>query len=91
MARTLSIVKHQVNDYAAWHAVYEEVQPLRDAFRVTEATVLQDPDDKNSVTVLHWFPSSEQAQGFASSADLKAAMGRAGVAGAPRIEVVVEA
>jgi len=91
MAKTLSIVKHQVNDYAAWRAVYDEVQPLRDSFGVTDASVLQAADDRNSVTVLHWFPSTEQAQGFASSPDLKAAMGRAGVAGSPRIELVVEA
>ena len=29
MAKTLSIVKHPVSDYAAWRTVYEEVQPLR--------------------------------------------------------------
>ena len=91
MAKTLGIVKHQVNDYAAWRAVYEEVQPLRDSFGVTDARVLQDPDDKNTITVLHWFASPEQAEGFASAPDLQAAMGRAGVVGAPRIEIVVEA
>jgi hypothetical protein len=91
MAKTVAIVKHQVNDYAAWRTVYDEVQPLRDSFGATNAVVLQDPDDKNSVTVLHWFPSTEQAEGFTSSADLKAAMGRSGVTGAPRIELVVEA
>jgi hypothetical protein len=91
MAKALTIVKHQVNDYAAWKTVYDEVQPLRESFGVTGATVLQDPDDKNSVTVLHWFPSTEKAEGFAASPDLASAMGRAGVAGAPRIEIVVEA
>ena len=91
MAKALTIVKHQVNDYAAWRSVYEEVQPLRDSFGATDARVFQDPDDKNSVTVLHTFPSAEKAEGFASSPDLKSAMGRAGVAGAPRVEIVVEA
>ena len=91
MAKALGIVKHSVNDYATWKNVYDEVQPLRDQHGVTAATVLQDPADPNSITVLHWFPSLENAQSFTSSPDLKAAMAKAGVAGAPRIEVVVEA
>jgi heme-degrading monooxygenase HmoA len=91
MARTLTIVKHQVNDYGAWRSVYDEVQPLRDSHGVTDANVLHDPDDKNSVTVLHWFASLENARAFANDPALKDAMGRAGVSGAPRIEIVVEA
>lgn len=91
MAKALGIVKHQVNDFAAWRAVYEEVQPLRESFGVTDAQVMQDPNDKNAVTVLHWFATPEKAEAFVASPDLKAAMGRAGVAGAPRIEIVVEA
>ncbi len=91
MAKALSIVKHPVGDYAAWRTVYEEVQPLRDKHGVSAADVLQDPADPNSVTVLHWFPSADQAQAFAADPGLKEAMQRAGVTAAPRIEIVVEA
>jgi quinol monooxygenase YgiN len=91
MAKALSIVKHPVGDFAAWRKVYDEVQPLRDKHGVTAADVLQDPADPNSVTVLHWFPSADQAQAFASDPGLKDAMATAGVTGAPRIEIVVEA
>jgi len=91
MAKALSIVQHPVNDYESWRTVYEEVQPLRDKHGVSAADVLQDPADPNKVTVLHWFPSVGNAQAFASDPDLKDAMTRAGVAGAPRIEIVVEA
>ena len=91
MAKALSIVQHPVKDYAAWRSVYEEVQPLRDKHGVSAADVLQDPADPNEVTVLHWFPSLDDAQGFASDPGLKDAMSRAGVSGAPRIEIVVEA
>ena len=90
-ARPDSRLKIRVDDYAAWRAVYETVEPLRRQHGCTGAEVLTDPDDKNDVFVIHRFPSVEQAQGFASSAELKDAMGRAGVAGPPRIEIATEA
>jgi len=91
MAKVLGIVKHPVNDYAAWRTVYEQVQPLRDKHGVSAADVLQDPADPNQVTVLHWFPSVAQAEAFASDPGLKDAMASAGVTAPPRIEIVVEA
>ncbi len=91
MAKALSIVKHSVSDYTAWRTVYEEVQPLRDKYRVSAANVLQDPTDSNTVTVLHWFPSAGEAQAFVADPGLKDAMARAGVSAPPRIEIVVEA
>ena len=91
MSKALLIVRHPVNEYAAWRSAYETVQPLRDAHGVTAATVLHDPENKNDVTVLHWFPSTEQAEAFAADPELKAAMNRAGVTAAPRVEITVEA
>lgn len=90
MANVLSIVRHPVHDYDKWRTVYEEVQPLRDKHGVSTARVLRDPGDANDITVLHWFPSVEQAQSFAGDPELKDAMGRAGVTEAPRVEIVVE-
>lgn len=91
MAQVLGIVKHPVNDYAAWRTVYEQVQPLRDKHGVSAANVLQDPADPNNVTVLHWFPSVAQAEAFTADPSLKEAMANAGVNAPPRIEIVVEA
>jgi hypothetical protein len=91
MAKALTIVKHQVNDFRAWRTVYEEVQPLRDKHGVSAADVLQDPGNPNEVTVLHWFPSVDNAQAFTADPGLKDAMARAGVSAPPRIEIVVEA
>ena len=91
MAKVLSIVQHPVRDYAAWRTVYEDVQPLRDKHGVSAADVLQDPADPNHVTVLHWFPTVDQAQAFVTDPGLKEAMGRAGLSAPPRIEIVVEA
>ncbi len=91
MAQATLLVRHEVEDYAAWHAVYESVAGLRHDHGCTDAEVLIDPGDKNDVYVLHRFPTVEQAQAFAGSSELREAMGRAGVKGAPRIEIAVEA
>jgi quinol monooxygenase YgiN len=90
MAATL-FVRHNVADYSAWRSVYDSVEPLRSQFGCTDAEVMTDPNDRNDVFVIHRFPTLDQAQGFAASDELKAAMGRAGVAGAPRIEIVLGA
>jgi len=91
MAQATLLVRHQVEDYAAWRAVYESVEGLRQAHGCTDAEVMVDPADKQDVYVLHRFPSLEQAQAYAGSDELRDAMGRAGVAGPPRIEIAVEA
>ena len=91
MARALLMVRHPVTEYGKWRAVYDEVQTLRDEYGCTGDEVWHAPDDDNDVTALHWFPSVDQAQGFAGSQELKDAMGRAGVSGPPRIEIVTEA
>ena len=91
MASATLIARHRVNDYSAWRSVYDSVDGLRQQYGVTGDEVLVDPSDKEDVIVLHRFPSVEQAEAFAGSAELKEAMGRAGVAGPPRIEIAVEA
>jgi hypothetical protein len=47
--------------------------------------VYRSADDPNDVTVTHEFASIEAAKAFAGREDLKAAMQRAGVVGAPTI------
>ena len=91
MATATLIVRHQVEDYGAWRVVYDGVENLRQQYGCLEADVTVDPGDKNDVFVIHRFPSLEAAQAFAGSSGLKEAMGRAGVTGAPRIEIAAEA
>ena len=91
MGQVLLVVRHPVADYAAWREVYDSIEPLRQEFGCTGQSVFQSPGDPNDVTVLHYWTTLEQAQGFAGSDALKEAMGRAGVAGPPRIEIVTEA
>jgi hypothetical protein len=91
MGSATMIVRHQVQDYSAWRAVYDSVEDLRQQYSCSGAEVMTAPDNKNDVFVIHRFPSVESAQAFAGSSELKEAMGRAGVTGAPRIEIAAEA
>ena len=86
MTATL-VVRHTVNNFAAWHLVYDELEPLRVEHGCTGKRVFQAPVDANDVLITHDFPSVEQAGAFAHDPALRAGMERAGVAGAPRIEI----
>jgi hypothetical protein len=48
------------------------------------------PDDGNELFVTHDFVSAEQANSFAHDPGLREAMQRAGVEGAPRIEIFTD-
>ena len=91
MAQATLLVRHEVEDYAAWRSAYESVDGLRKEHGCTDAEVLVDPADKQDVYILHRFPSLEQAQAFAGSDGLREAMSKAGVKSAPRVEIAVEA
>jgi len=91
MSQATLLVRHQVDDYAAWRSVYDSLDGLRKEHGCTEDEVMVDPVDKQDVFIIHRFPTLEQAQSFAGSNELREAMSRAGVNGAPRIEFALEA
>ena len=91
MAQATLLVRHQVEDYAKWRSVYDSLDGLRKEHGCTGDEVMVDPADKQDVFIIHRFPTLEQAQSFAGSAELREGMGRAGVKAAPRIEFAVEA
>ena len=82
-------VQHTVADYEAWKSVYDERSP--GTFGAIFARVNRLVSDPNTVTVVSGFESVDAANGMIESPDLKAAMDRAGVTSAPRIEVYEEA
>ena len=86
MSATL-VVRHTVNDYAAWRVVYDELEPLRLQHGCTDKRVLVSPDDANDILITHDFPSVESAGSVAHDPALAEGMQRAGVAGPPRIEI----
>jgi hypothetical protein len=78
-------VRHDVTDYAAWRKGYDAFDTARRKLGVTGQAVYQSVDNPNDVTVTHDFKTADKAKAFASSAELKAAMEKAGVKGTPQI------
>ena len=89
MSATLA-VRHNVEDYAAWRKVYDELEPLRAQHGCTAQRVMRLPGDDNDVFLTHEFPTAEQADSFAHDPALRDGMGRAGVQGMPRIEIFTD-
>jgi hypothetical protein len=82
---TTLFVRHRVSDYAKWREVYDSVAPLQKQAGVVADAVYQSPDEPNDVTVTHEFGSVGEAKAFAESAELREAMGKAGVVGVPTV------
>lgn len=78
-------VRHRVADYAAWKQVYDAGDALRKAAGVTSHGVYQSAEDAGDVTIYHEFKTMNEAQRILQNADLKAAMERGGVQGAPEV------
>jgi len=78
-------VRHVVADYTQWRKVYDEFDARRRSMGVSSDGVYQLDGNPNDVTVYHEFNTMDAAKAFASSSDLRDAMARAGVQGAPTI------
>ena len=84
-------VRHEVNDYAAWRKAYNEFDKTRRKLGVTAQAVYSLADNPNDVTVTHDFKSLDKAKAFITSPELKTAMEKAGVKGAPQIWITTRA
>lgn len=78
-------VRHEVADYGAWRKAYDAFAPTQKKMGITYQAVYQSTENPNDVTVIHDFHSIEKAKAFAASPELKAAMEKSGVKGAPQI------
>jgi ABC-type sugar transport system substrate-binding protein len=78
-------VRHEVADYGVWRKAFDAFAPTQQKMGVIYKAVYRSADDANDVTVIHDFHSLQAAKAFAASAELKAAMEKAGVKGAPQI------
>lgn len=87
---TTTAIRHRVADFDAWRRVFDEHGAVRKEHHQVGESVLRAADDPNSVLVLLSWPSPADAQGFLGDPSLREAMSRAGVIGAPRIEVYEE-
>ena len=85
------MIQHKVNDFDTWKAVFDSVGALRTSSGELSAQIFRDASDPNSLTILNGWDTLENAQKFAHSPDLMAAMQKAGVVGKPNVLFLNEA
>jgi len=78
-------VVHKVADFGSWKPVFDEHGVSRKEHGAIGHRVLRRVDDANAVMVLTEFVHRSEAEAFLGDPSLSAAMGRAGVEGAPDI------
>jgi quinol monooxygenase YgiN len=85
------LIQHKVKDFAEWKKAFDSNIGLRTSSGELSAQVFRDASDPNSLTVINKWTSLESAQKFAQNPELKAAMEKAGVVGAPQVYFLNEA
>lgn len=79
-------VRHTVKDYAAWRTAYDAFQAAQGrSLGITADAVYRGVENPNDITVSHDFETLKAAQTLAGSDQLREAMAKAGVVGAPQI------
>ena len=79
------IARLPVPDFAAWHAEYERMHPVREQAGERGRTLYRDVDDPEVVVVVFAWDSVERAKAYFGSAALQASVGRAGATSAPEV------
>jgi heme-degrading monooxygenase HmoA len=85
------LVQHKVKDFANWKKVYDSQAALRASSGELSEQIYHDASDPNKLILVFKWNSLENAQKFAQSPELKAAMEKAGVDGPPTITFLNEA
>jgi heme-degrading monooxygenase HmoA len=85
------IIRHKVADYPKWKEAFDSHLNRRMAAGESGFRVFQSVEDPREVTILLDWESLESARRFMVSEDLKSAMQKAGVVGAPDITFVQDA
>ena len=88
---TSMLAQHNVKDYSGWKKVYDSQAGFRHSSGELSNQVFHDTGNPNKLTLLFKWDSLANAQKFAHSAELKAAMENAGVEGMPVITFLNEA
>jgi hypothetical protein len=79
------IVKHRVANFEAWKQVFDSLNETRRQHGWTSHLVVRDASDPNVVTIVSRIKTVDGAKRYGASPDLRTAMQKAGVQGAPEI------
>jgi len=85
------LVQHKVKDFANWKKVFDSQADFRKSSGELSDQIYHDAGDPNKLILVFKWNSVENAQKFAHSPELRAAMEKAGVDGAPTITFLNEA
>jgi quinol monooxygenase YgiN len=85
------LIQHKVKDFAEWKKVFDSAAGLRTSNGELSTQIFRDASDPNSLTIVNKWNSLANAQKFAHSPELKAAMEKAGVMGPPTVYFLNEA
>ena len=78
------LIRHTVQDYSDWKAVFDEQEDLRRANGSQGGRLFRSTESGEVLVLLEW-DDLERARLFADSDDLREAMARAGVTDRPNI------
>ena len=90
MAMAVLVIRHQVESYDTWKAVFDEDAATRQAHGSRREQVFCDVADANVVLIYLDWDDAERAWLFARSDDLRDAMVRAGVIDHPDLWILKE-
>ena len=82
------VVTHKVADFDKWKVGYDGTAALKRGYGWKNSSIFSVDGDRNNVMVMEEFGSLDRAKAFASSAELRDAMGKAGVMGPPEIRFI---
>ena len=82
------IIHHRVRDYAAWRPGYDAHESSRVAAGITDGRVYRNAEDPNDIVIVANVLDPAKGARMAASDDLKTAMQKAGVLGAPTIHLI---
>ena len=68
------LVQHKVKDFSEWKSAYDSVSDLRASNGELSDQIFRDASDPNNLTVVFKWNSLANAQKYANSPELKAAM-----------------
>ncbi|MEJ2617097.1 MAG: hypothetical protein P8Z35_19245 [Ignavibacteriaceae bacterium] len=84
------LVHHKVEDYNKWKTFFDEHSSFRSQMGSKGGRVFRSANDPNDLFILFKWDSTENAQKFTQSDNLKETMKNAGVIGMPDIYFVEE-
>jgi hypothetical protein len=85
------LIRHKVKDFKKWKAAYDTHGSVRKEVGLNELHLLRSAKSRNDVLLLFEVDNLARAKAFCASADLRAAMKKAGVTGKTELSILADA